>query len=137
LAVVGEKYHAFLLQATQIYPGQPCAVILDDLFKRKNRKFRIILCHPFSPDLEEHCRNEKDQDLVRMRAKIIDNTNKFLTLGADNCEVKWYFNQPEYHMVGNEREIHLGYYPQGREGHYSRRYIVKKTDALFRSLTIY
>jgi hypothetical protein len=28
LAVVGEKYHAFLLQATQIYPGQPCAVIL-------------------------------------------------------------------------------------------------------------
>jgi hypothetical protein len=37
LAVVGEKYHAFLLQATQIYPGQPCAVILVGSQKEFNQ----------------------------------------------------------------------------------------------------
>lgn len=105
--------------------------------KKADGRIRIVLCHPFLRGLEEHCKNEENQELIRMREKIIRNTNRLIHLNETSVvQVKWHSHQPAIHIVGNENEAHFGYYPKRAMGHYSRRYVVKKTDPFFRSLDV-
>lgn len=105
-----------------------------ELFSSQKCKALILLSHPDSEGLKRHCEKEPGQELRVMKQKIVRNTKKLLEFGGNQCEVRWYFPQPIFHVIADQIELHFGYYPRGQRGHVSHRYIVKEDDELFHTL---
>lgn len=103
---------------------------LVQLFKTNVKSMKILMLHPKSDELKNHCRNE-DNDIKAMQQKILRNSKKLLELSLGKCSVRWSFSRPIFHFLANQNQMHFGYYPKNKQGHYSRRYKLIRDSSMF------
>lgn len=104
---------------------------LSQLLNQQKTHIQLLLSHPDSEGLREHCEQEGSQDLMNMRKKICRNTRKFIALGGDLVKVKWTLERPTFHIMANNELMHVGFYPIGKRGHASKRYVIGKESEMY------
>lgn len=104
---------------------------LSQLIQQQKLHMRVLLAHPDSKGFAEHCQQEGSQDLKNMRRKVCRNTRKLLQIGEGLVKVRWTLSRPCFHLIANSELMHVGFYPIGKRGHVSKRYIIEKESDMY------